>query len=133
MATKRIGRPQARAIADLIEKAANEALKSEGLTVTIKGGIRFSAGEVTVKLEASLPEIKSDTNEQECRLLGFSENIVGKKFLVRTTWHTITEINLNRRKYPISTETQRGGRYKWPVDVVRRNLQLAGLSAGPLA
>lgn len=115
MKTKTIQRKQARVIADLAIEAIKEALKGDGLDAKISGGIRYGAGSVTFKVEAFLPDRMATRMTDDAMVLGFSDDIIGKTFKIRNTVHTITEIKLSRWKYPISTKTQRGARYKFPA------------------
>ena len=57
-------------------------------------------------------------------MLGFDTNFVGMPLSIRRTTHTIVGINLKRPKYPISTETQNGARYKFPAERVKRLLSI---------
>lgn len=110
---KSIGRQQATVIRELVEKAAADALKSSGLEVKVDGTVRFDSATCTIKIQAFLPEEKAAMSEGDSQLIGFSKNIVGEPFRHNRTIHTITEINLNRPKFPISSVNARGTRYKW--------------------
>ncbi len=115
---KTIGREQARVIVEMARDAARKVLEKEGLTVSTVGGSRFDATQVTFKLQAMVADTVEDNHDRDCGLLGLGENIVGKTFKIRRTVHTVTGISLRRPKYPISTTTQNGARYKFTVEQV---------------
>lgn len=119
---KRIGRMQAKVIRELVEKAAADALRSSGLEVEIDGTVKFDEATCTVKVKAFLADERDSVNEDDSKLLGFDRNIVGESFLSRTTVFTITGINMNRPKYPISASNARGTAYKFKVEQVARTM-----------
>lgn len=119
-----IERKQARVIVDLALEAARKILKSEGLTVDQVGGASYDEATVTFKIRATVTSRATSINKGSASMLGFSKDIIGESFIIKRTRHTIVGINLNRPKYPISTETQNGARYKFPADRVKRLLSL---------
>ena len=94
-------------------------LTKEGLTVEQVGGGRFDESQVTFKIKATVSAGIAGVRLSESQQLGFAKNIIGKSFKIRRTTHTITGINMNRWKFPISTETQNGAKYKFPVARVK--------------
>ena len=121
---KMIERKQVRVIVDLALEAARKVLKREGLTVEQVGGASYDDSMVTFKIRATVTAKQDGIRVTESAMLGFSENIVGKTFQIRRTLHTISGINLNRPKFPISTVTQNGARYKFPAERVKRLLSI---------
>ena len=119
---KTIGRPQAKVIREIVEKAAADALKSSGLEVKIDGTVRYDSATCTVKVQAFLPEQMTARGEGDSQLLGFSDNIIGETFDSRGTTFTIKEIHLRKPKYPIIAVNDRGTRYKFPAEQVARTL-----------
>ena len=121
---KMIERKQVRVIVDLALEAARKVLKREGLTVEQVGGASYDDSMVTFKIRATVTAKQSGIRMTESQMLGFDKNIVGMSFSIRRTTHTIVGINLNRPKFPISTETQNGARYKFPAERVKRLLSI---------
>lgn len=123
--TKTIERRQARVIIDLALDAARKVLKREGLTVEQAGAATYDGSQVTFKIKAILISQTKRLNGDASFSLGFLKDIIGESFTIRRTTHTIVGINLNRPKFPISTETQNGARYKFPAERVKRLLGLS--------
>ena len=119
-----IERKQARVIVDLALEAVRKILKKDGLTVEQAGGASYDEATVTFKIRATVTSRTTSINKGSASMLGFSKDIIGESFTIKRTRHTIVGINLNRPKYPISTETQNGARYKFPAERVKRLLSL---------
>lgn len=110
-----------------LNKAAHEALKAvaEQFGLTIKpGSARYSPDSCTVKYEfgclteAGAPAGFSD----RAKMLRLPEDCWSKEFTLNGTTYTITDLNLRRRKYPVSAKTSRGASYKFTADTVRNAL-----------
>lgn len=122
MATKTIQRKQAKAIMVIAIKAAQKALKAEGVTVERVGGGSFDSTSVTFKIKVAVEGASMKTGLNDSQLLGFSKNLIGESWTVKRSTFTITAINLRRPKYPISSTTQTGARYKHSVEQIKRAL-----------
>ena len=110
-----------------LNKAAHEALKAvaEQFGLTIKpGSARYSEDSCTVKYEfGCLTEDGAPAGfEDRAKMLRLPEDCWGKEFMINGTTYTITDLNLRRRKYPVSGKTSRGATYKFTADSVRRAL-----------
>lgn len=121
---KMIERKQARVIVDLALEAARKILKKEGLTVEQASAASYDDATVTFKIRVTVASRVTSINKGSASMLGFSKDIIGESFIIKRTRHTIVGINLNRPKFPISTETQNGARYKFPAERVKRLLSL---------
>ncbi|KKM16230.1 hypothetical protein LCGC14_1687920 [marine sediment metagenome] len=117
--TKRIERRQAKVIVDLALEAARKVLKSEGLTVEQAGAASYDDSQVTFKIKAVLKNRAKALNSTASQMVGFSKDVIGESFTIKQTTHTIVAITPSRPKYPVTTETQRGARYKFPVSRVK--------------
>lgn len=122
MATKVIQRKQAKVIMEIAVKAVKDALKAEGLDVERIGGGSFDRTSLTFKLKVAVEGANKKNGLNDSTMLGFSKNIIGESWTVRRSTFTITSINLRRPKYPISTTTQTGARYKHSVEQIKRAL-----------
>ena len=58
-------------------------------------------------------------------MIGLPSDCFGKEFISGGTRYPITEINLRRRKYPVSATGPKGGRYKFTADTVKWGLERA--------
>lgn len=134
MATKTrvIARKQAKVIMELAVKAAQDALKDEGLTVERVGGGSFDSTSLTFKLKVAVEGASMKTGLNDSTMLGFTKNIIGESFKQRRTTFIITAINLRRPKYPISSTTQNGARYKHTVAQVKEMLGRSFVGNGKL-
>lgn len=115
--TKVIRREQA--IMEIAVKAVQKALAPEGLTVEHGGDGSWDPTSLTFKLKIVVEGASMKTGLNDSTMLGFSKNIIGESFKQRRTTYTITAINLRRPKYPISTISQYGARYKHKVSQVK--------------
>ncbi len=120
--TKVIQRKQAKVIMEIAVKAVKNALKAEGLDVERVGGGSFDSTSLTFKLKVAVEGANMKNGLNDSTLLGFSKNIIGESWTVKRSTFTITSINLRRPKYPISSTTQNGTRYKHTVQQVRMML-----------
>lgn len=120
--TKTIQRKQAKVIMEIALKAAQKALKDEGLTVERVGGGSFDSTSLTFKIKVAVEGANKKNGLNDSTLLGFSKNIIGESWTVKRSTFTITAINLRRPKYPISSTTQNGTRYKHSVSQIKRAL-----------
>lgn len=116
------------AINQKVLKALEQVAEEENVEFSFKGS-RYSDtcydSTLTVtSLSKDAKQLQEKEDEDFSRLLGFSENIVGKTFENGRSVFTITKLNLNRPKYPISASNQNGTSYKFPVDSVKRALSL---------
>lgn len=122
--TKTIQRKQAKVIMEIALKAAQKALKVEGLTVERVGGGSFDSTSLTFKIKVQVKGAEKKNGLMDSQMLGFSKNIIGESWSRKRTTFTITAINMRRPKYPISTTTQNGARYKHTVAQVKLMLDL---------
>ncbi len=122
-----------------LNKAAHEALKAvaEQFGLTIKpGSARYSPDSCTVKYEfGCLTEAGAPAGfTDRAKMLRLPEDCWGKEFTVNGETYTITDLNLRRRKYPVSANNSRGASYKFTAEMVRRtlahNLNLDGVKVG---
>lgn len=75
-------------------------------------------GKVNISDNPKLVEQKNSTNKELSRLLGYSHNIVGLEFKQDDRTMRVTDIDINRSKYPIKVvdvATQKG--YKFTAKV----------------
>jgi hypothetical protein len=122
--TKRIERRQAMVIIDLALEAARKVLKKEGLTVEQAGAASYDDSQVTFKIKAVLTSQSKRLAATASTMVGFSKDVIGESFTIKRTTHTIVAITPTRPKYPVTTETQNGARYKFPVSRVKLLLGL---------
>jgi uncharacterized Zn finger protein len=122
--TKVIQRKQAKVIMEIAVKAVKDALKAEGLDVERVGGGSFDSTSLTFKIKVAVEGASMKTGLRDSQMLGFSKNVIGESWKVKRSTFTITAINLRRPKYPISSTTQNGTRYKHSVAQVKQMLGL---------
>lgn len=126
--TKRIERRQAKVIIDLALEAARKVLKKEGLVVEQAGSASYDETQVTFKIKAVLTSQTKRLAETASAMVGLSRDIIGESFTIKRTRHTVMAITPSRPKYPITTETQNGARYKFSVSRVK---MLLGMGSTP--
>ncbi len=119
-------RPTVRRISDEAEAALAAVAAKYGMTLS-RGNGRFSPDRLTVKFDFCMAAEGGAPADfaHKATMLGLPEDCWGKAFISGGTRYTITEINLRRRKYPISAEGPKGGRYKFTADTVRWGLERA--------
>ena len=116
-------RATVRMISDEAEAALAAVAEKYGMTLA-RGNGRFSPDRLTVKFDfcmATGSGVPSDF-AHKATMVGLPEDCYGKVFFSNGTRYTVTEINLRRRKYPVSGTGPKGGRYKFTADTVKTGL-----------
>lgn len=111
----------ARQIHNELLEAAEKIAKKYGMTAGQKGG-SVSETDFTAKVVFELPakaESKKLDSTIASKVLGLDPSLVGKSFKHKTKTLTITEINLNRPKNPISLKDQNGKAFKCGIDFLK--------------
>jgi len=119
-------RPTVRKISDEAQAALEAVAAKYGMTLS-RGNGRFSPDRLTVKFDfcmASEGGVPADF-AKKAAMIGLPEDCFGKEFVSGGTRYTVTEINLRRRKYPVSGAGPQGGRYKFTADTVKWGLERA--------
>jgi hypothetical protein len=107
--------------------------------VEAKHNIKFNTGRITFepgvnfrcKLEAvstadsTGKAVNPDKKNFESKafLVGVKKTSFGKSFRVRGVNYTITGLNTRAKKYPIKAVRGNGQQYKFPVDMLPKNLR----------
>lgn len=109
-----------------IAEALRKIEKEENVSISF-GTSRYSEVEykVPMTIKSNSTESKktlSSENTQKSKLLGFSKNIVGTSFRSNGKVFKVTDIKLNRPKYPIIASNSRGTLYKFTPDSVKREM-----------
>jgi hypothetical protein len=86
-----------------IEAALKPVAEQHGIKINL-GNISFSASEFRTQLTVSVTEDLNDEkvierNTRDSKLVGYSDNIVGKKISYRGNPYTVTGINLRKPKF----------------------------------
>lgn len=124
--TAKFDRATVRRISDEAEAALAAVAEKYGMTLS-RGNGRFSPDRLTVKFDFAMATEAGAPSDfaQKAKMVGLPEDCFGKVFISGGTRYTITEINLRRRKYPVSGTGPQGGRYKFTADTVRWGLERA--------
>lgn len=114
---KKIDKVQAR-----IKAAIAKIEKEEDVKISF-GNIRWNSAYYTSQIKVSTT-VKSEkvTNiyESICKRLGFTQNIIGMKFMGQMgVMMEITDIKTRNRKYPVLTTGSNGKHYKHSVSQVK--------------
>jgi len=125
-----INRTVCRELSEEVVDVLNKALGTRGLSVCRKGGGSFDASTFTFKLEVSTEggtERKELGNVMDAQVLGLPANIFERQFNSPTPrgkirLFTVTEINLNRPKYPVTATNENGKLFKFPTRMVLKGL-----------
>lgn len=106
-----------------IKAAITQIAREENVDISF-GSCRYDSAKynttMTVKTKVITDSVSS-VNDRTSRMLGFDDNVIGKKFINRTGTFVITDIKTRNRTYPIIAECN-GKSYKLSVDQVKRNL-----------
>jgi|TARA_R110000824_G_scaffold54351_19_gene149980 hypothetical protein len=110
-------------VSDEAEAALEAVAAKYGMTLS-RGNGRFSPDRLTVKFDFCMATGTGAPSDfaQKAKMVGLPEDCFGKTFISGSTRYTVTEINLRRRKYPVSGTGPKGGRYKFTADTVKRGL-----------
>ena len=119
-------RPLVRQISDEAQAALEAVAAKYGMTLS-RGNGRFSPDRLTVKFDFCMAAEGGAPADfaRKAAMIGLPEDCFGKEFLSGGRRFRITEINLRRRKYPVSGEGPQGGRYKFTADTVKWGLERA--------
>jgi len=100
-----------------LQKALAVVEESMGVKINI-GTIHYTAAEMRVKLtaldSAGIKPIK----------IGTLESLIGRKFRNKNTTFEVLAIDNHKPKFPISTVTQKGKRYRVPADFFRNAVEV---------
>jgi len=107
------------------------ALEKRGLAVDL-GAFRFDENQVKFGVTATLTstpngeslDSKRTNWNKYCETLGFKKSDFGRKFVNKLVTFTITEIKLNRYKYPIVASDVDGKRFKFTAEQIKRYFDL---------
>ena len=78
----------------------------------------------TTAQDSSTVKAVSGVNTKMSKLYGFTDNIIGKKFMSTSGELTIFEFKTRNRKYPIITTNENGQRFKHTVEQIKLRLQI---------
>lgn len=82
---------------------------------------RYSTSMTVTTLEKS--EKVESIMERTCKLIGFTQNVIGMTFEFRGNKYEVSDIKTKNRKYPvIATELNSGTSYKFGVETIKRAL-----------
>jgi hypothetical protein len=104
-----------------IKAAIAKIEKEENVKISF-GNIRYNSAYYTTQLKVSTTEKSNKvTNVYEgiCKRLGFTQNIIGMKFMSGKILMEIVDIKTRNRKYPILTIGSNGKHYKHTVGQVK--------------
>ena len=107
-----------------VEKAIQDVLKKHNVALTNNGG-NYSDSSVTLKFTFTAKDMKTRQKSftTEAQILNLPPDIVGQKFESNGRTHTISELRLRNRKYPVITEANDGKSYKFETATIKRLLQ----------
>lgn len=116
-------RPTVRMISEEAEVALAAVAAKYGMTLSRQNG-RFSPDRLTVKFDfcQSAESGAPADFAQKAAMLDLPEDCFGAAFISGGTRYTVTELNLRRRKYPVSGTGPKGGRYKFTAATVKMGL-----------
>lgn len=100
-----------------LQKALTTLEEAMGVKINI-GTIHYDSREMRVKITAldaaGIKPIK----------IGNLESLIGRKFRNKNTTFEVLAINNPNSKFPISTVTQKGKRYRVPADFFRNSVEV---------
>lgn len=126
----KFNRMAVRKLRDEMEVELNALYKKYGIVVKF-GNARFSDFECSMKLELKIEN--KESQEKNCDkekalfeiyapIFGFYPEDFGKRFAIQNQVYTITGINPNRPKFPISGMRLDGKQFKFSASTVKRAL-----------
>ena len=123
---KQFDKSTCKTVAEVAELALQTVAKQYGLAIKQVGG-SYSDGSFKVRYEFSTADATAGVDEatqRTARLLGLPEDVVGKTVTLGRRTFTITGLVSRRPKFPVSARGPKGGRYKLPLQDVKRALGL---------
>jgi hypothetical protein len=94
-------------------RSYNNSMYSTKMTVT------------TTAQDNSTVQAVDSVNTRMSQSYGFTENIIGKKFMSTSGELTISEFKTRNRKYPIITTSEDGRSFKHTVEQIKLRLRIA--------
>ena len=125
-----ITKPIARQLGAQVEGLLQEFCKQHGLTVAYDGG-RFDPDTFTMKVTLRVKDPSAVAGvctptfafKRGAVMLGLPEDCMGKVTMVNGVGYRITDIKLNRYKYPVSaTRLSDNKKIKMPAETVKAGL-----------
>jgi hypothetical protein len=118
-------------VQDKIKRAIAQIEQEENVKISF-GNRSYNKKEYTTKMtvktlavDQSTMEAVGRVNKQMSQRYGFSENIIGKKFMSTSGELTIAEFKTRNRKYPIITTSEDGRSFKHTVEQIKLRLRIA--------
>ncbi len=118
-------------VQDKIKLAIAQIEREENVKISF-GNRSYNKKEYTTKMsvktlavDQSTMEAVGTVNKQMSQRYGFSENIIGKKFMSTSGELTISEFKTRNRKFPIITTNESGNSFKHTVEQIKLRLQIA--------
>jgi len=103
-------------------KAAIAKIEADEKVKITFGSCRYNSAYYTTSMKVcTTEETKESSNAYLtiCKMLGFTQNILGMKFNGRNGVYEITEIKTKNRKYPIIAIDPNGKSWKYTVDQIK--------------
>jgi len=116
-----ITRNKIRTIQDKIKLAIAKIEKEENVSISFSSS-SFTSAYYTTKMKVqSLEKVEEvlTVHDSDCRIVGFTQNVVGMSFISSGCSYKIVDIKTRNRKYPVIAERSDGRKYKFPVDHVK--------------
>jgi len=116
-----INETKIRSIQAKIKKAISQIESEENVKIEF-GKINYNSAfyNTSMKVTTLVETISvKETYERICKLLGFTQNVIGMEFEGRNGKYKITEIKTKNRKYPVIAVGSDGKSYKFPVSMVK--------------
>lgn len=111
-----------------IKLAILQIQKEENVTISF-GACRYNSESYRTTMTINTvgrgiePTVLSDVaNLRMCKMLGFTQNIIGMDFIGTNGTYKITEIKLRNRKYPVIATNSVGKSYKFTTESIKRSL-----------
>jgi len=104
-----------------IKKAIAQIEKEENVKISF-GNIRYNSAYYTSQIKVSTlekTEKVTSVYESICKSLGFTQNVIGMKFMSNGKEMEIIDIKTRNRKFPIITKTNENKQYKMTVGQVK--------------
>jgi hypothetical protein len=104
-----------------IKKAIAQIEKEENVKISF-GNIRYNSAYYTSQIKVSTlekTEKVTSVYESICKSLGFTQNLIGMKFMSNGKEMEIIDIKTRNRKFPIITKTNENKQYKMTVGQVK--------------
>lgn len=111
-------------VQEKIKKAIAQIEKDENVKIVF-GSCRYNSAFYQTQMKVSTNEKTEkvkDVFTNICKMLGFTQNIIGMKFDGPSGVYEIIDIKTRNRKYPIIAKTEAGKQFKYSVEDIKRRI-----------